>query len=391
MTVVTGERVRFALECLGWLDCGGVVCAHAHTGYAAARGAGPERCPVGPVPDECAGADRVVPAKDEAETVRPAMETLLAQEYEWLKIVALDDRSTDATGALLDELAAKSPEKLDVVHITETAEGWMGKTFAMEVATQRSRSEYVLFTDADVWFSPSILRRALAYAEIAGADHLVIAPTPVTKTWGERAMISFLQMLAMWASRPWRVADPKARRDVAGAGAFNMVRREALEQIGGLAPQRLSVVEDVTLGQRMRAAGMQQRLVFAPGLVLVHWAPGAFGIIRGLTKNLFALANFRLPLAAVMMGGVFALFVLPLVSAGLVADDPAGDIGAGLHGGLLQDHQPDQRDPGPVRLAVSAGCAGGLLGDAAVCRGDYVAPRREVAGHAVSLAGTARA
>lgn len=255
----------------------------------------------------------VVPAKDEAETLGPAMETLLAQDYSWLRIVAVDDRSTDNTGTLLEQFAAAHPGKLDVIHLTETADGWLGKTFALEVATQNSRSEYILFTDADVWFSPSILRRALTYAEMTGADHLVVAPTATTKSWGERTVLGFLQIFALWGTRPWRIADPKARWDVAAAGAFNLFRREALEELGGLAPQRLAVLEDLTLGRRVRAAGMRQRLAFAPGLVLVHWAPGALGLIRGMTKNLFALVNFRLLLQGLIMLGVVALFLVPLL------------------------------------------------------------------------------
>lgn len=314
--LVLGERGRFAIECVAWLIAV-VWCVRTRT-LIQRLGEIPDLSEVqwDLCPTRAPGLIVAVPAKDEAETLQPAMETLLAQDYEWLRVVAVDDRSTDATGALLDEMAAEHDGKLDVVHLSETAEGWIGKTFALEVAMQRSRSDYVLFTDADVWFSPSILRRALAYAEMTEADHLVVAPTPVTKTWGERTVLSFLQMTALWASRPWRVADPQARWDVAAAGAFNLLRREALDELGGLAPQRLAVVEDVTLGRRVRAAGMRQRLVFAPGLVLVHWAPGAFGLIRGLTKNLFALANFRLWLAVLMMAPVVVLFLLPLAAVG---------------------------------------------------------------------------
>ena len=254
----------------------------------------------------------VVPAKDEAETIGPAMETLLAQDYGPLRIVAVDDRSTDATGQLMDEMAARAPERLEVVHITEAAEGWMGKTFAMAVGAERRQSEYILFTDADVWFSPSILRRAVAYAELTQADHLVVVPTPVTETWGERTVLGFLQLVALWASPPWKVADPKARWSVAAAGAFNLLRRDALEELGGWAPQRLAVVEDVTLGRRVRAAGMRQRVAFAPGLVLVHWASGAWGIIRGTTKNFFAVMNFGSVLLLTAVAGLAGLFLLPL-------------------------------------------------------------------------------
>ena len=311
-----GAGWQFAAETLGWVVAG-AWCVRTRTLL--------QRLPEIPdlsevqwdlCPTRAPGLIVVVPAKDEAETLRPAMETLLAQDYPWLRVVAVDDRSTDATGALLEELSAAHPDKLTVVRLTETAEGWMGKTFAMEVAAESSRSEYILFTDADVWFSPSILRRALAYAEFTRADHLIVMPTAVTKTWGERTVIGFLQILALWVTRPWRVADPNARWDVAAAGAFNLLRREALDELGGLAPQRLAVVEDITLGRRVRAADLRQRLVFAPGLVLVHWAPGVWGLIRGMTKNLFALVNFWALLQVLGMVWIVAMFLLPLAGLG---------------------------------------------------------------------------
>ncbi|HLI75633.1 MAG TPA: glycosyltransferase family 2 protein [Acidobacteriaceae bacterium] len=255
----------------------------------------------------------VVPAKDEAETIGPAMETLLAQDYPWLRVVAVDDRSADATGRLLDELAASRPDRLGVVHLTEEAEGWIAKTFAMETAARQSRSDWLLFTDADVWFSPSLLRRALSYAEISRADHLVVIPSPVIRRWHENILIGFLTVFGVWVSRPWRVADPNSARDIAGAGAFNMIRRDAWEELGGFAPQRLAVVEDLTLGQRVRAARLRQRVAFAPGLVLVHWATGLHGLVRGMTKNLFAATGFRLWMSALFCCGIVLLFLAPLL------------------------------------------------------------------------------
>ncbi len=258
----------------------------------------------------------VVPARNEAEALPQAMDTLLAQDYPWLRIVAVDDRSTDATGYLLEEFAAAYGGRLDVIHLTETAEGWLGKTFALEAGTQTSNSDYVLFTAADVWLSPSILRRALAFAQITGADHVVVAPTPVVRSWGERTLESFLQVASLWVSRPWRVADPGARWDVAGESAFNLLRRDALDELGGWLPQRLAVVDDLTLGRRVRAAGLRQRLVYAPGLVLTHRAPGAWNIVRSLTRTSFASVNFSVWLQLPVMFLFALLFLLPLIGLG---------------------------------------------------------------------------
>ncbi|MFC6644769.1 glycosyltransferase [Granulicella cerasi] len=252
----------------------------------------------------------IVPAKDEEANLRETLETLRMQEYPYLRVIVVDDRSTDGTGAIADEFAAQWPERFEAIHIAELPEGWLGKTWALEVGMQHCRdAEYVLCTDADILFSPSILWRALAYIEASDADHLVVLPTPVVKGFGESVVMSFFPVMAMWAVRPWKVADPKARRDVAGVGAFNLMRRSAFEELGGWLPQRMVVLEDVTVGRRFKAAGMRQRVAFAPGMVLVHWAKGMGGIVRVMTKNLFSGVNFR-PL--LLLGGCawIALFFL---------------------------------------------------------------------------------
>jgi cellulose synthase/poly-beta-1,6-N-acetylglucosamine synthase-like glycosyltransferase len=235
----------------------------------------------------------VVPARDEEANIASTLDTLMAQQYPYLQVVAVDDRSTDATGVIIDDFAARYPDRLHALHITELPEGWLGKTHALSVATDLTQSDFLLFTDADVLFSPSILKRAIAYAEDSQADHLVVLPTMQVKSRGEGIILGFFQIFGLWASRPWRVADPKTTRDIAGVGAFNLIRREALEEIGGLPPQRLAVLEDITLGRRIKAAGLRQRIAFAPGLVLVHWAKGARGLMRVMTKNLFSAVNFR--------------------------------------------------------------------------------------------------
>ena len=236
----------------------------------------------------------IIPAKDEGENLRATLDSLAGQEYPWVRAIVVDDRSLDETSAIADEYAERFAGHVAAMHIDELPEGWMGKTWALEVGTQLGRdADYLLFTDADVQFSPAVLGRALAYAEISQADHLVVFPTPLVRKWTEGVVLGFFQVLAMWAARPWRVADVKARRDVAGVGAFNLVRREAFEEIGGWGPQSLVVLEDVTLGRRMKAAGMRSRVAFAPGMVLVHWAAGMRGIVGVMTKNLFSTVNFR--------------------------------------------------------------------------------------------------
>ncbi|WP_263377713.1 glycosyltransferase [Granulicella paludicola] len=270
------------------------------------------------LPEKPATLTVVVPAKDEEAHIAATLDALMLADYPGLRVLVIDDRSSDKTGLIVDAYVAeyagrKSGPQLDVIHVTDLPEGWLGKTFALQVATENTDSEFLLFTDADVLFSPSVLRRTMAYVEQERADHLVVLPTMDVRSRGEGIVLGFFQVLGMWAARPWRVSDPKSQ-DAIGVGAFNLVRRAALEEIGGWTPQRLAILEDITIGRRMKAAGQRQRLAFAPGLVLVHWASGAFGLVQVMTKNLFSAFNFRLLLMGGTMGWMLVFFFGPLVS-----------------------------------------------------------------------------
>lgn len=252
----------------------------------------------------------IVPAKDEGPNLRATLEALEANEYTKLKVLVVDDRSSDSTGWIAEEFARRVPERFEAIHIHDLPEGWLGKTWALDVGTQVFRGmDVLLFTDADVLMSPSILWRALRAMELLECDHLVVMPTPLVRSHGEGMVLGFFTLLGNWATRFWRVPDPKAKRDVIGVGAFNMVRTAALDEIGGWMPQRMVVIEDVTLGRRIKAAGLKSQVAVAPGRVLVHWAAGANGIVRVMTKNVFSTVNFR---SLVMLGACvwIALFMI---------------------------------------------------------------------------------
>jgi glycosyltransferase involved in cell wall biosynthesis len=236
----------------------------------------------------------IVPARNEAEHIRQTLVQLLALDYPNYEIIAVNDRSNDRTGPIMDEVAARleAPGRLKIVHVSELPAGWLGKTHAMWNAGQQATGEWLLFTDADVLFKPDALRRAVAYAEAERADHVVLFPRMIMKQPGERMMIAFFQALFVFGHRPWKVADPKAQ-DHMGVGAFNMVRRSAYNAVGTYLALRMEVIDDMKLGKVIKNAGFVQRNVFGEDLISLHWAKGAFGIVNNLTKNFFALLSFQ--------------------------------------------------------------------------------------------------
>jgi glycosyltransferase involved in cell wall biosynthesis len=240
----------------------------------------------------------IVPARNEAEHIRETLVGLLALDYSDCEIIAVNDRSTDSTGRIMNEVeeaqrsCGAGTTRLKVIHIAELPSGWMGKTHAMWTAGKLATGHWLLFTDADVLFKRDALRRAIAYAEQDPADHLVVFPRMITKRWDETMMIAFFQALFVFGHRPWKVADPKAR-DHMGVGAFNMVRRSTYDSVGTYLALRMEVLDDMKLGKVIKNAGFAQRCVFGEDLISLHWAKGAFGIVNNLTKNFFAVLSFQ--------------------------------------------------------------------------------------------------
>jgi glycosyltransferase involved in cell wall biosynthesis len=261
----------------------------------------------------------VVPARNEAETIEPAMRSLLRLNYPDYQIIAVNDRSTDATGEIIERLAA-SPEsagRLRVLHVRELPSGWLGKPHAMWLGAEHGAgfaagNDWILFTDADCIFHPDCLRRALHYAVRTGAEHLALMPTGIMHSLSERMMMSFPQVAGNLALRPWKVRDPQAR-DFVGVGAFNLIRRSAYNAVGTWQSISMAVIDDLKLGEIVKQAGLRQDIVFGKDLVSVRWLIGAWGIVRNLEKNLFALFRFRMSLAIAACLAVLFICVWPFV------------------------------------------------------------------------------
>ncbi|MGB9205464.1 MAG: glycosyltransferase family 2 protein [Terriglobales bacterium] len=279
----------------------------------------------------------IVPARNEEEHIRETLLQLLALDYSNYEIIAVNDRSTDRTGQIIDEVAAsESPcgagalarvsaasaqptvdgnsraTRLKAIHIAELPAGWLGKTHAMWTAAQQASGDWLLFTDADVRFKPDSLRRAMAYAESERADHVVLFPRMIMKRPGERMMIAFFQALFVFGHRPWKVADPKAR-DHMGVGAFNLVRRSVYDAVGTYRALRMEVLDDMKLGKVIKNAGFAQRNVFGEDLISLRWAKGAFGIVNNLTKNFFAVLSFQWPRTVACIVGLGFLNLVPFL------------------------------------------------------------------------------
>jgi len=237
----------------------------------------------------------IVPARNEEDSIEASLSALLALDYDNYEVIAVNDRSIDRTGEIMEAIG-KGPHRnngrLNVLHHRELPAGWLGKTHAMWTAANEATGEWLLFTDADVMFKPDSLRRAMAYAEFERADHVVLFPRMIMKRVGEFMMIAFFQTMFVFGHRPWKVADPTTQ-DHMGVGAFNLVRRNVYDAVGTYEALRMEVLDDMKLGKVVKQAGFAQRNVFGEDLISIRWAHGAKGVVDNLTKNFFAVLAFQ--------------------------------------------------------------------------------------------------
>jgi cellulose synthase/poly-beta-1,6-N-acetylglucosamine synthase-like glycosyltransferase len=239
----------------------------------------------------------VIAARNEERGIEPALRSVLLQQGERIEVVAVDDRSDDSTGAILDRMAAENP-RLHVVHVTDLPAGWLGKNHALWLGAQAAGGELLLFTDADVVMKPDTVLRAAGYLSTEGLDHLTVAPRVIMpgvllKTFG----VVFTIMFSFF-TRPWKVRDPRSRAHI-GIGAFNLLRADSYRRIGTHRAIAMRPDDDLKLGKLVKKNGGVQEMVIGAELVSVEWYHSVREAVRGLRKNAFAGTDYRISLVIV--------------------------------------------------------------------------------------------
>ena len=264
-----------------------------------------------PAPDvECPRISMLFAARDEEEKLPAALATLMEIDYPNLEIIAVDDRSNDSTGRILDEFAVDHA-RLRVVHVVELPSGWLGKPHALQKAYEASTGDWLLFTDADVRFKTDALRRAVALAKARRLDHLTLMGDVEMIGFWETVLITFFGMAFNFASDPYRVANPNSRAYI-GVGAFQLLKRAAHEGSGTHRRLAMEVVDDMKLGKIVKQAGFRSGVGVAQDFVAVRWHAGLGNLVRGVTKNFFAAVGYSVPIVALAVAGVLLMNLAPI-------------------------------------------------------------------------------
>jgi Glycosyl transferase family 2 len=261
---------------------------------------------------DCPRVSLIFAARDEEEKLPAAIATLATIDYPLLEIIAVNDRSQDSTGRILDEFA-RQHERVRVVHVETLPAGWLGKTHALQKGYERSTGDWLLFTDADVRFAPQALRRAVTLMKQRNLDHLTLFGDVEMVGFWERVLITFFGMAFHVATDPHRVSDPGSWTYV-GVGAFQLLTRSAYEAAGTHRRLAMEVVDDMKLGKIVKQAGFRSSVSLAQDAVVIRWHAGLGNLVRGVTKNFFAALGYNVGFVLLAATAMLLTDVVPFVA-----------------------------------------------------------------------------
>jgi cellulose synthase/poly-beta-1,6-N-acetylglucosamine synthase-like glycosyltransferase len=252
----------------------------------------------------------IIAVRNEEEELERSLKSVLELDYKNFRIITINDRSTDRTPEILENIKLNNPS-MDLIHVKELPEGWLGKNHALYQGYLQSKEDWMLFTDADVTFSKDSLKRAMTYAINEGLDHLAVIPEVNSRSTLFNSTMDTFKIMLELRQRPWATRNPNSSASI-GIGAFNLVKRTAYESIGTHSAISLRPDDDLKLGERIKRKGFRSDVLYGEKQITLEWYKSIREFINGLMKNTFSIFNYNLLKALLAAIATLLFFALPI-------------------------------------------------------------------------------
>jgi cellulose synthase/poly-beta-1,6-N-acetylglucosamine synthase-like glycosyltransferase len=275
----------------------------------------------------------LIAAKDEEDNIETAVRTMLQQDYPSFEVIAINDRSNDRTGDILESLKAEQSDgQLKVIHVDELREGWFGKNNAMRVGLKHARGEWFCFGDADCrQTSNKTLSVAVRHAVERKLDFFSVLPFLETHSIWERIIQPVCGAVMMFWFHPKKVNDPENAAAYAN-GAFMMLHRDCYEGIGGHEAVRTEVNEDMHMARRAKEQGYRLEVIPSENLYHVRMYSRLGDIWRGWSRIFYgcfgSFRRLRLSMMTLIVTNIFP-YLSALIALIVVASRGWSAAGAG--------------------------------------------------------------
>lgn len=258
----------------------------------------------------------IVPARNEEGKIGRCLESLARQDYPNYEVIAVDDRSQDRTGDIIQEIATRYPH-VKCIRGKEAPAGWIGKCSALVQAVKHASGDYYLFSDADTCHSPESLRYALSYAVEQKAEFISFMPVQELGSFWERTVMPVL-LGSFLCGDPLNTINEHTNERAYAYGQYILVRKDVYEAVGGHASVYDQILDDISLARLVKANGFSILSADGRPLYSVRMYTDLESLWQGWTKNLYALIECNTAYLITVIILLNSVILCPFISAAVL-------------------------------------------------------------------------
>jgi len=252
-----------------------------------------------------------IPARNEERDIKNCVESLLNQDYPNFEVIIVDDNSNDNTAKIVYSMIEQHPNLVFIAG-AQLASGWTGKPYALHQAYQKSRGQYLLFTDADLRYQSHALKTAIHTMVCKDLDLLTLMPAAIFGSFWERAVqpviFGFIAALTNF-----RKVNSENHQSAMGFGAFLLFKKEAYQRIGGHLSVANEVLEDIMIAKKAKSNGLSLLVADGKKLFSIRMYHSLKEIWIGWRKNIFLAMKSSILRASYYMVMVLCFLLTPYI------------------------------------------------------------------------------
>jgi chlorobactene glucosyltransferase len=261
----------------------------------------------------------VIPARNEEANIERCLDSFVKQDYAKLEIIVIDDRSTDATGSIIEKFASQHKAIKPLQSKMAPPAGWTGKNNALVQAVEHASGDYILFADADTWHYPDSVRHAVAYAASKKAHLVSFWPLHEFGSLGERLITPSLWSSFFWLD-PFQTVNDFSYELAYAVGHAILVDRQAYLRVGGHQAIHEWIIEDHALAMLMKRKGFHIQMADGSKLLKVRMYTSFDSFWHGWSKMLFAVIQYKFDGLFGVQWYVLCSMVFPFVQLAMVVN-----------------------------------------------------------------------
>ncbi len=254
----------------------------------------------------------LIPARNEENNISNILNSVLAQSHKRTEIIVLDDNSTDNTFKIASDFS-KQYSNLKIIEGEPLPENWIGKNWACYQLYQNSKSEILIFVDADVWLDSQTLNSAIYYFEKYRLNLLTCFPTQKINSFGEKLIVPLMDWLLINFLPLRKVYSSRISSFVAANGQFLMIDKKTYEQIGTHKNFAGKIVEDMEIARAVKSSGNKMMTFLGNNLITCKMYSIFAEAFNGFSKNFFAGFNLSPFVFITFLIFIEVIFLLPFL------------------------------------------------------------------------------